>query len=363
MKKIKNLLYVSELSLPNESAQAVQTIKMCSAFSKYTNTDFSLFNTNISFQKLKKKYLIKNNFKLIPVFRSPKKLNLFNKLNYFFLIKKIIKKKKYDYIFTRSIIVSIFLSLWGYKNILELHLPNTGFTKFFFKFYKTIFNNKYQKFILITKYLNSYFNLPSKKFIVLETGVDLDDFGINTKMYSNSCVYTGSFYKGKGFENIYELAKRLPKINFYAYGNARYLNMQFKKKIPKNLKIFNHVSYSKIPKIISKHKICLLPYSNKVHVKSNSITAEKVMSPIKLVEYLASKKIIIASKLKVYAHILKDKENCFLININNLDDWSKKINFTLRNYNKLYKMRSNASITAKKFEINYRAKKILDFFE
>ena len=76
MKKIKNLLYISELSLPTESAQAVQTIKMCSAFSKYTNTDFSLFNTNISFQKLKKTYLIKNNFKLIPVFRSPKKLKL-----------------------------------------------------------------------------------------------------------------------------------------------------------------------------------------------------------------------------------------------------------------------------------------------
>jgi glycosyltransferase involved in cell wall biosynthesis len=87
------------------------------------------------------------------------------------------------------------------------------------------------------------------------------------------------------------------------------------------------------------------------------------MSPIKLVEYLASKKIIIASKLKVYAHILKDKKNCFLININNLDDWSKKINFTLRNYNKLYRMRSNAYTTAKKFEINNRVKKILDFFE
>ncbi len=362
MKKIKKLLYVSELSLPNESAQTVQTMKMCSAFSRYVNTDFSLFNTSISFLKLKKKYLIKNNFKLISMFRSPKKLNLLNKIYYFFLIKKIIKKKKYDYIFTRSIILSIFLSLWGYKNILELHLPNTGFTKLFFRFYKTIFNNKYQKFILITKYLNSYFKLPSKKFIVLETGVDLGDFVTSSKMYRNSCVYTGSFYKGKGFENIYELAKRLPKINFFAYGNTNYLNMQPKKKIPKNLKIFNHVSYSKIPKIISKHKICLLPYGNKVHVKSNSITAENVMSPIKLVEYLASKKIIIASKLKVYSHILKDKQNCFLIKINNLDDWSKKINFTLKNYNKLYKMRSNSYITAKKYEINYRAKKILDFF-
>ena len=58
MKKIKKLLYVSELSLPNESAQTVQTMKMCSAFSRYVNTDFSLFNTSISFLKLKKKYLI-----------------------------------------------------------------------------------------------------------------------------------------------------------------------------------------------------------------------------------------------------------------------------------------------------------------
>ena len=37
------------------------------------------------------------------------------------------------------------------------------------------------------------------------------------------------------------------------------------------------------------------------------------MSPIKLFEYLACKKIVIASKMKVYSHVLRDGYNYYLL--------------------------------------------------
>ena len=57
-----------------------------------------------------------------------------------------------------------------------------------------------------------------------------------------------------------------------------------------------------------------MPYSNKINIRSESITAEKYMSSIKLVEYLASGNIIVASNIPVYKNILRDNFNCFLVN-------------------------------------------------
>ena len=84
------------------------------------------------------------------------------------------------------------------------------------------------------------------------------------------------------------------------------------------------MSYSKIPKILSQYEIALMPYQNKVKGRS-SIWLEKYMSPLKMFDYLASKKIIIASDLNVYKHILKNNFNSKLIKVNDDKKWSKTI--------------------------------------
>ena len=84
------------------------------------------------------------------------------------------------------------------------------------------------------------------------------------------------------------------------------------------------MSYSKIPKILSQYEIALMPYQNKVRGRS-SIWLEKYMSPLKMFDYLASKKIIIASDLNVYKHILKNNFNSKLIKVNDDKKWSKAI--------------------------------------
>ena len=39
-----------------------------------------------------------------------------------------------------------------------------------------------------------------------------------TKKIRNTCVYIGSFFEGKGVEQIFRLAKKNRKINFHIYG-------------------------------------------------------------------------------------------------------------------------------------------------
>lgn len=363
MKQNKKLLYISESNFPNDSANVIATLKMCSSFARFIETDLLSLSCKNDFNKIKKNFLLQNRFRIIPFFKRPKKINLLVRLIILFKTIRKINKENYHYIITRSVFLSVFLSYLGHRNILEFHHPNTGITKLVFLIYKRLFKNKLQRFVLINKNINKELKIPKKKYIVLDTSIDLSNFNFKIKTKKNSCVYIGSLFKGKGFEIVYKLAKLLKNVNFYVYGKITYLDKKNYNLNLRNLKIFPYQKYKKIPKIINSHKICLMPYLEKVYMRSSSISIESYMSPIKLFEYLACGKVIIASRMKVYSHILKNRFNCYLSEPENIDLWEKKIKYVLKNYNKTKKIRINAYNTSKKFDADLRAKKILLFYK
>ena len=154
MRQINKLLFISESNFPNDAANTIVTLKMCSAFSKFTQTDLLTSFFKDYFKKLKKDFILKNKFRIISSFKKPKKINFIIRLIIFFKALNLINKEKYDYIFTRSVIISVLLSYLKHRNILEFHHSNTGFTKYFFLLYQKIFKNKYQRFVLINKNIN-----------------------------------------------------------------------------------------------------------------------------------------------------------------------------------------------------------------
>ena len=57
--------------------------------------------------------------------------------------------------------------------------------------------------------------------IVLGDSVELNDFLNKNKINKLTCVLV-KFCSGKGLEIIYQLAKKMPKINFDLYGNVNF---------------------------------------------------------------------------------------------------------------------------------------------
>ena len=74
---MKNIIYISDLNLPNNSAQSIQILKMCDAFSNFKNHPVHLFvkflDKSYSFRKLKKDYILKNSFFIKSVLGIKKK--------------------------------------------------------------------------------------------------------------------------------------------------------------------------------------------------------------------------------------------------------------------------------------------------
>ena len=161
-----------------------------------------------------------------------------------------------------------------------------------------------------------------------------------------------------------KLSKLLPKVNFYFYGDISTLDKKNLLYNQKNVYFKNHVSYDKIPSVLSRFRVILMPYSEKVYVKSDSVEVGRYMSPLKLFDYLASVRTLIASNHTNYRHILKNNFNCYLLNINQIESWKKlieKIFFGNSLNKRLKRVNINALRTAEKYTWKIRVNKFLKF--
>lgn len=360
------IIYIAEFSLPNQSAYALHVIKMCDGFSELKR-DVELIipflDKNYTPEKIKKDYLLKNVLKIKKIFLKKKKNNLLTRLIFSIKIKNYLKKNNTNIIISRSLISSLFLALCNTKNIIEIHTELTGITKILFYLTKLNFVNKNMKFIFINDYLRRKLNIKKNKSIILYDAVDYKDFKPNkNNLIKKTCFYSGSFAKGKGLEIIFKIAKKIPDINFHLYGNINTIyDKSILNKKTDNIKFKGYLTYSMIVKKISFYKVLLMPYKKKVGVLIKNINVSKYFSPLKMFDYLAAGKIIIASDLNVYKNILISYKNSIILK-ENINLWCSTIKKIFRTNNFDY-LGKNAREFSKKFSWEKRAKKILNFVE
>ena len=331
---MKNYFYIADFSLPNKSAYSIHVLKICDAFNELNKKKITLLIPHIqsdySFKKIQTDYLLK----FSPFIRSfySKKVK-FNFIKRIFLALKIyiyLKDKKKKFIISRSILTSLILAILNVKNILEIHTQLTGITKYFFKVSKIKFINKNLKFIFINEKLRKMYNVKKEKSIILYDAVDYRNFKpTKNSLNKKTCFYSGSFAKGKGVEIISKVAKILPEYKFHLYGNIDTLN---DKKIfnQKNIIFKGFLTYSKLVKTINNYKVLLMPYQKEVGVLIEGINVAKYFSPLKMFDYMASEKIIIASKLEVYKKFLINKKNSLIVKDNSFI-WAKTIKKCFKN--------------------------------
>ena len=216
-------------------------------------------------------------------------------------------------------------------------------------------------FILINKILINELKIHNQKYIVLDVGADAVEKERKNKIFSNTCVYIGSFYPGKGIEIITKLSKILPDVDFHLYGDFSVLKERKIKIDSKNIKFIKKLKYREVYPVLKKYHVALMPYQNKIMAKAKNLEISKYISPLKMFDYLAAGNIIIASRLKAYNHVLKNNFNAFVLNNKNVDIWKKKIYEVLKKPSNYKYIKKNALNTAKIYSWNNRAKKILTF--
>jgi glycosyltransferase involved in cell wall biosynthesis len=356
------ITYIAEISLTNRSAYTHHVLKMCDALSKKGNIELIIpfVKRNVNFNKIKKNFLIKTkkNFLIRSILNANIK-NFLNRFLFGFKVAKFLRSNNSEIIISRSLTTSFFLCIFRVYHYLEIHTELKGLTKFLFINLNCINSNYLKKIILISKSLSKKFtSIKKKKILVLHDAVDIKDFRYkpkNTKLIK-SVTYVGSFYKGKGVDLILELANKFKRISFNIYGDT--LGNYYQKIT--NVKFHGYIDYHQVPEVLVNSDILILPSADIQFGRAKNINITNYNSPLKMFDYLAAGKIILASKRDGICEILKHNYNSVIVQNYNLEAWSKTLEKIIRKKYNLVKLRNNSIKTAKNNTWDKRVAKILN---
>ena len=361
------ICYLANTAIPSSNASAIQIVKMCESFSELKN-NVKLITTNVSNDNIFNYYNVKSKFKY-------KKLKYFKKFPigikfYLFSFFSILEGLKFkpDIFITRNFFTCFLLIILKRNTILELHhdLNIEGRIVRFLVKNLNYLNSKYLiSLIAITKsvkiHYETNYSVKSNKIIVLPSGSSISEkFKYSFKKKKLNIAYLGSLYRSRGLGLIIKLAKIDPQNNYYVYGNKKKLKLSINKRIEKNLYLNDYIAYKKIPEILLKMDLLLMPYTSSITVAGDVGDITKYTSPLKLFDYLSVGRPIICSNLEVLKEIIDDNKNAiFIKNYQNVFAWKKEITKLSNQFEKMKIISTNNYNLSKKYSLRKRAKKIL----
>lgn len=365
-----NIIYFSNSTLPSKEANAVHVVQMAEAFTE-SGHDVTLWGHKGSLDNVENIYESYNISKKVVIkfyekfsFKGSSTLASINAIWFAY-------RRKTDLIIGRDAKICALASLFGFKVIFETHQPVS-----FFPFFERLLLilairfKRFKKIITISKFLQDV--LCNENHIRKDYVQVLNDGAIEAKNIkplkfdSKNKIHIGYFghlHRGRGIDIIVELAKLLPEIDFHLVGGNDKDVAFWKKSTNKQNNIFFHgfFNYRQASQYRLSCDILLSPYQENTSVANGMITSQW-MSPLKIFEYMASRKPFICSKLPVFDDILFHKKNCFLVESKDVLQWVMAIKTLCNDKNLSIKIAGEAY---KNFQEKYtwkkRAQKIIAF--
>lgn len=369
------LIYIANARIPTEKAHGLQIVKMCAAFAE-NGLKVKLIvprRWNLNKQDPYAYYDVKRVFSIIRVPCLDLIPVLNNKIGYFiqtltflFCAKILLLGEKYDFLFTRELLVPFI-----FKNVVvELHnLPKT-LLSFYLKALKHSLGIVTTTRALKNRLLNE--GDISKNIFYYPNCVDIKKYeqhhqqtelrkGLNLPLNKKIVLYLGSFYlyDWKGLD-IYLKAAELGTKNtlFLAVGGTEreIKNITQKYKAP-NLLLVPRVDSEETIKYLFSADILVLPNKQTADPESKYYT-----SPLKMFEYMASGKPIVATKIPALNEILNNK-NAKLVEPSDFKQMHRAINYLLNNPERARELGVRAKKDVKKYSWSNRAMLIIKFME
>lgn len=178
------------------------------------------------------------------------------------------------------------------------------------------------------EYMRIFPYLLDEKIIVAHDGADPSRESshrhiLNLGGSKRMCVgYIGHLYKGKGIEIVIQLAKMIPDMEFHVVGGSQSdIAYWCNKSQLSNLVFHGFVPHGDLEIYFDQFDVVLAPYQYTVTVGGGGGDVAKWMSPLKIFEYMAHGRAIIASDLPVLKEIFEDGVNSLLCKPDNVKEW------------------------------------------
>jgi glycosyltransferase involved in cell wall biosynthesis len=326
---VLNICYLSASTFPSRSANSVQVLSMCKAFTELPSS-LTLIGVKGSCSDGTEVCGIQSNLFEAKLFNRPK-LRFVGAFIYaisvsFYLLFGL---RRFNLYFGRDLLLLLTVPKWGSKFMYESHdeprklkllFENILFKKSGFSGLIVISN------ALKDFYLSQFPFLRGKIFVAHDgANICVEKYTpINPLVSSSSSFsvgYVGHLYPGKGAEIVVQLAQSMPDIEFHIVGGNDEDIKRLMVMKTQNLTFHGYVNSNKVYSFMAGFDVLVLPAQRVVNVHGGGGNIAKYMSPLKMFEYMSAKKPIIASNLPVLREVLAHNKNCLLVEPDDLNGW------------------------------------------
>lgn len=368
------MAYVASSEMPSVAANNVHVMRMCSAFSKnqmpiklYALANESVINEQKS--SIFQQFGVDEPFELHLEDLAGRE----REYGLLCIVRRLIREGCSN-VYTRSLEVAALAGLADMPVALEEHKAQKE-TKFFM-LSALLRGDSFKNLVVISnplaKIYAPVYKGTHKKIVVLHDGADLPpptlpDFDLVRRNSAGVDVgYVGHLYAGKGAEIAVELAGLMPEVNFHMLGGMPedVKTWRLRTASLPNINFYGHRPHSEVGAFINSVDICIAPFLRKVSVFGGKYNVADFFSPLKLFEYMAHGKPIIASDLPVLREVIESGVNALLCNPDAPSEFVDAINALAERPEYAAKLGRNARTKLEReYTWGIRAKRISALFE
>lgn len=369
---MNELIYIVNARMPTEKAHGIQIAKMCEAFAKrrLRVTLVLPWRLNRSGRDLFKYYQISRSFRVkklpsldLVTLRIPRLgfwIQSFTFALSVFAYLLFVKRK--NLVYTRDLFLTPLLAVLHSNFVCEVHhLP-----RHFFLYRRAL--ARAQAVLVISRRLKTDLvkhGLDKRRILLVRDGVDLTDsrIGLSKKkcriklglpLDKKLALYTGHLYRWKGVYVLAETAELLKDECLVVFVGGTPSDLKKIRRQYRGLILAGHRLPAEIPYWLKAADVLILPNSGQQSI------SRLYTSPMKMFEYMASRRPIVASALPSLKEVLNER-NCILVKPDSPSSLMGGIRKALGDSVLAEKTAKQAADDVRRFTWTQRTKKILKF--